>query len=105
MIPTPPDVDPAHGPLSPDLSVDRPVVVDATARAGIRQVSPVWWPRLFFLAFIIAALAVIWITNVLLTRQLTENTRNRAEVRQALYTGQILSRIAAHRRRAAAART
>lgn len=53
----------------------------------------IWWPRLFFLVFVIASVVVIWITNVLLSAQLTENTRNRAEVRQALYTGQILSEL------------
>lgn len=52
-----------------------------------------WWSRLAFLAFIGAAVSVIWVTNVLFSARLTENTRNRAEVRQALYTGQLLSEL------------
>jgi two-component system C4-dicarboxylate transport sensor histidine kinase DctB len=40
-----------------------------------------------------SALAIIWITNSYLTERFTETTRNRAEVRQALYTGQMLSEL------------
>ncbi|MBS0564224.1 MAG: sensor histidine kinase [Proteobacteria bacterium] len=52
------------------------------------------WPRRVLLAgLLIAAVAVLWATNSFLTERFTESTRNRAEVRQALYTGQLLSEL------------
>ena len=39
------------------------------------------------------AVAVVWITNQLLTERFTESTRNRAEVRLTLYSGNILSEL------------
>ncbi len=53
----------------------------------------VWPTRLIFILFIGAAVAVIWATNTFLTERFTETTRNRAEVRQALYSGQVLSEL------------
>lgn len=53
----------------------------------------IWPMRLLFILFIAAAVAVIWATNTLLTERFTESTRNRAEVRQALYSGQVLSEL------------
>ncbi len=55
--------------------------------------SRVWRIRGVMLAFITFAVAVVWITNSLLTERFTENTRNRAEVRLALYSGNILSEL------------
>ncbi|WP_299757268.1 ATP-binding protein [uncultured Boseongicola sp.] len=40
-----------------------------------------------------AAVAVVWVTNQLLTERFTESTRSRAEVRLALYSGNILSEL------------
>jgi two-component system, NtrC family, C4-dicarboxylate transport sensor histidine kinase DctB len=34
-----------------------------------------------------------WVTNLLLTERFTETTRNRAEVRLALYTGNMISEL------------
>jgi len=45
------------------------------------------------LAFITLAVTVVWITNSLLTERFTESTRNRAEVRLALYSGNLLSEL------------
>jgi two-component system C4-dicarboxylate transport sensor histidine kinase DctB len=45
------------------------------------------------LAFISLAVTVVWITNSLLTERFTETTRNRAEVRLALYSGNLLSEL------------
>ncbi len=39
------------------------------------------------------AVAVVWFTNQLLTQRFTESTRSRAEVRLALYSGNILSEL------------
>ena len=42
---------------------------------------------------ITTAVAVVWVTNQLLTERFTESTRSRAEVRLALYSGNILSEL------------
>ncbi|MHA6324082.1 sensor histidine kinase [Roseivivax sp. CAU 1753] len=42
--------------------------------------------------FVVAA-ATVWITNALLTDRFTETTRNRAELRLALYSGNLLSEL------------
>ncbi|MEZ5887309.1 MAG: ATP-binding protein [Paracoccaceae bacterium] len=52
-----------------------------------------WALRVVLVAFIAAAIASIWATNALLTDRLTETTRTRAEVRQALYSGQLMSEL------------
>lgn len=52
-----------------------------------------WRTRLGFLAVAALAVAVVWITNDLLTERYTVSTRNRAEVRQALYSGNLLSEL------------
>jgi two-component system, NtrC family, C4-dicarboxylate transport sensor histidine kinase DctB len=46
-----------------------------------------------FITFVAIAIAVVWITNQLLTERFTESTRNRAEVRLALYTGNLQSEL------------
>ncbi|MFV2052956.1 sensor histidine kinase [Aliiroseovarius sp. YM-037] len=42
---------------------------------------------------IIAAVGVVWFTNLFLTERFTESTRNRAELRLALYSGNLLSEL------------
>ncbi|WP_347313616.1 sensor histidine kinase [Defluviimonas sp. SAOS-178_SWC] len=61
--------------------------------SGIVSVRNPWWLRLIVVTFIAAAVSVIWYTNSFLTDRFTETTRNRAEVRLALYTGHILSEL------------
>ena len=52
------------------------------------------WPvRVMMIIVISAAVAVVWVTNQLLTERFTESTRSRAEVRLALYSGNILSEL------------
>ena len=52
------------------------------------------WPiRLMMIVVITTAVAVVWVTNQLLTERFTESTRSRAEVRLALYSGNILSEL------------
>ena len=52
-----------------------------------------WAGRLALVAFVVAAIGVIWVTNLFLTERYTILTRNRAEVRQALYSGNLLSEL------------
>ncbi len=48
------------------------------------------WPvRAVMIVVIAAAVAVVWVTNQLLTERFTDSTRQQAEVRLALYTGNI----------------
>ena len=59
----------------------------ATSRAGK------WGIRLAVFAVLIAAVATVWITNSLLTDRFTAATKNRADLRLALYSGNILSEL------------
>ncbi|MGZ9809597.1 sensor histidine kinase [Pseudoroseicyclus sp. H15] len=43
--------------------------------------------------FSVTVIAVLWMTNALLTERFTETTRNRAEVRAALYAGTMVSEL------------
>jgi two-component system C4-dicarboxylate transport sensor histidine kinase DctB len=52
-----------------------------------------WFWRVGIAAFVVAALAVMWLTNQLLTERFTETTRNRADVRLALYAGNLSSEL------------
>lgn len=52
-----------------------------------------WGPRLAVLLFCLTALAVVSVTNRLLTERFTETTRNRAEVRLTIYAGNLLSEL------------
>ncbi len=64
------------------------------ARSGqILSARSPWWIRLSIIVFIVAAVSVIWITNGLLTDRFSETTRNRADVRLALFTGNVMSEL------------
>ena len=52
-----------------------------------------WWLRVVVIAFIALAVSVIWFTNIYLGDRFSETTRNRADVRLALYTGHVLSEL------------
>ncbi len=52
-----------------------------------------WRARLALLTLVALAIAVVATTNSLLTDRFTENTRNRAELRLALYSGNLLSEL------------
>ncbi|WP_170580333.1 sensor histidine kinase [Ruegeria arenilitoris] len=52
-----------------------------------------WRLRLAVFVLLVAAAATIWVTNSLLTNRFTESTRNRAELRLALYSGNLLSEL------------
>ncbi|KMW57507.1 C4-dicarboxylate transport sensor protein DctB [Candidatus Rhodobacter oscarellae] len=52
-----------------------------------------WRARVTLIVFIAIAVYVIWVTNTLLTERFTANTKSRAEVRQALYIGNLRSEL------------
>lgn len=52
-----------------------------------------WRVRLALLVLLVAAATTVWITNRMLTNRFTESTRNRAELRLALYSGNLLSEL------------
>lgn len=49
--------------------------------------------RALMIVFIAVAVSVIWVSNTWLTQRFTETTRNRAELRLALYSGSVVSEI------------
>ena len=52
-----------------------------------------WRARIALGLFLALAIGVIWFTNQFLTDRYTETTKNRAEVRQALYAGNLISEL------------
>ena len=52
-----------------------------------------WRVRLALLALLGAAAVTVWITNDLLTSRFTDSTRSKAELRLALYSGNLLSEL------------
>ncbi len=88
------------GPTVPSAAPEgtaQPVFVDSQALSGWRHISlarlHLWPMRILFTVFIIAAVAVIWATNAFLSARFTESTHNRADLRQALFSGQIMSEL------------
>jgi two-component system C4-dicarboxylate transport sensor histidine kinase DctB len=63
----------------------------AGAPSGIQ-----WWIRLAIVALCIAAGAVVWVTNQVLTERYTASTRTRSEVRLALFSGSLISELRRH---------
>ncbi len=52
-----------------------------------------WRVRLALFLMTVMAIATVYVTNRLLTDRFTENTRNRAELRLVLYSGNLLSEL------------
>lgn len=75
------------GPSRPEAEPAEP----GTAASGMRLRVP--WTRLIVLAVAVIAATTIWVTNSFLSRGLTETTRSRAELRLALYSGNIISEL------------
>ncbi|APZ54520.1 sensor histidine kinase [Salipiger abyssi] len=67
--------------------------VTKTERGNRRSGPLSWRVRLALVLLIVLAVSTVWVTNVLLTDRFTESTRNRAELRLALYSGNILSEL------------
>ncbi|MDG4649163.1 ATP-binding protein [Roseibacterium sp. SDUM158017] len=55
-----------------------------------------WILRISMVLFLGLAVAVIWVSNIWLTDRFTESTRNRSELRLALYSGSIMSELQRH---------
>jgi two-component system C4-dicarboxylate transport sensor histidine kinase DctB len=65
-----------------------------TTQTERRREGPLGWRvRLALVALVALAVGVVWITNSFLTERFTETTRNRAEVRLALYSGNLVSEL------------
>ncbi|MEM9425356.1 MAG: ATP-binding protein [Pseudomonadota bacterium] len=58
-----------------------------------RPVLTPWRVRVLMIVLIATAVFTVWFTNQYLTERFTESTRSRAEVRLALYSGNILSEL------------
>lgn len=54
---------------------------------------PAWLARIIVGVLIVVAIAVVLMTNDVLTQRFTETTRNRAMLRLALYTGNVMSEL------------
>ncbi len=67
------------------------MVVRNTDKPSIWQRA--WRTRVALVAFVMAAIGVIYVTNQFLTARFTETTRNRAEVRLTLYVGNLISEL------------
>ncbi|KPP87885.1 MAG: two-component system, NtrC family, C4-dicarboxylate transport sensor histidine kinase DctB [Rhodobacteraceae bacterium HLUCCO07] len=52
-----------------------------------------WWTRIALVFLILVAVVTVLVTNQLLTERFTETTRNRAELRLALYSGNLVSEL------------
>ncbi len=52
-----------------------------------------WRVRVALALFLVIAVAVIWTTNTFLTERYTASSKSRAEVRQALFVGNLLSEL------------
>lgn len=63
------------------------------SRRRLRRVIADWRLRFVILALAVAAAVTVGVTNKQLTQRYTESTRNRAEVRLALYSGNLLSEL------------
>ncbi|WP_417721412.1 sensor histidine kinase [Salipiger sp.] len=64
------------------------------SRKRKRRSGPLSWRvRLALGLLILLAVSTVWVTNVLLSDRFTQTTRNRAELRLALYSGNILSEL------------
>ena len=63
----------------------------ADGEAGARTTS--WRVRIALIVLTGIAIATVYVTNQLLTERFTENTRNRAELRLVLYSGNLLSEL------------
>ena len=74
-------------------TLTRMVMKEQDNRRGWRAGGHGWRMRSAVLALIILACATLWTTNRLLTDRFTETTRNRAELRLALYSGNLLSEL------------
>ncbi|BBU56543.1 sensor histidine kinase [Mameliella alba] len=63
-------------------------------RTGLRRAGPFSGrARIALVLLLLAAVGTVWVTNWLLTDRFTESVRNRAELRLALYSGNLISEL------------
>ncbi|WP_406644596.1 ATP-binding protein [Aliisedimentitalea scapharcae] len=67
-----------------------------SSKKNTRSSTISWRVRLAILVLMITAGATIWVTNRLMTSRFTESTRNRAELRLTLYSGNLISELRRH---------
>ena len=65
----------------------------ATRDLSVLRQGRSWWPRIALVLFCLAAVAIIWVSNQVLTQRYTETLKNRAEVRYTIYVGQLVSEL------------
>jgi two-component system C4-dicarboxylate transport sensor histidine kinase DctB len=76
------------------MSDEKPLPARAERPPRERRAVPLSWRvRTALFALFLLAGATVWVTNALLTSRFTETTRNRAELRLALYSGNLLSEL------------
>lgn len=62
--------------------------------SGSRRATPISGrARIALILLLLGAVGTVWVTNWLLTDRFTETTRNRAELRLALYSGNLISEL------------
>jgi len=71
-------------------------LVDTRSTSDRSQRRHAWLLRALLVVFLIAAVAAIWMSNAWLTQRFTETTRNRAEIRLAIYSGTVQSEVQRH---------
>jgi len=64
-----------------------------TSKPSRKRFTVTWRGRVALLLFVSIAVATIYVTNLLLTERFTASTKNRGEVRQALYVGNLMSEL------------
>ncbi len=69
-------------------------MTEKTAKAPVQRPRTFSWrARAVLLILMCLAIGIVFVTNRLLTDRFTENTRNRAELRLVLYSGNLLSEL------------
>lgn len=73
-----------------------PFAAKDTPNRSSRSGAIPWQARLALVLFMAVAAATVWITNQQLTHRFTDSTRNRGELRLALYSGNLVSELRRH---------
>ncbi|WP_138934359.1 ATP-binding protein [Roseovarius arcticus] len=80
---------------TPDPNTPRPTPAPQPRRAPSERAAGTtsWRVRMALIVLTAMAVGVVFVTNRLLTDRFTQNTRNRAELRLVLYSGNLLSEL------------
>ena len=77
----------------PKQKSNLPVAPAKASKLWLRSGTIGWRLRIALAVVLMVATVTVWVTNTLLTSRFTETTRNRAELRLALYGGNLLSEL------------